>query len=253
MTSLPIPVGWREPRAQVVHSSGCDIGKSSSEDEQSLLRAFRTFADAATALEQSYSGLRDEVDRLRRELALSNGDLARSSEENRKMRAHLDQILDRLPCGVLVIASDGQISRANPEALRLMKNCEGVSSLSQFDPNMRELLEWSRGDCEPECKVQNSDGSIRWIGAQRAMLEPEHGAIVILQDLTERKRGKKLKQDCAGIKHWQKYRRCWLTRFVIHWEVWNCLPGCWPNRRWKESVASGWSTFKLDCEHWQRR
>ena len=116
------------------------------------------------------------------------------------MRAHLDHILEGLPCGVLVIASDGQISRANPEALRLMKNCEGVSSLSQLDPNMRELLEWSRGDCEPECKVQNSDGSIRWIGAQRAMLEPEHGAIVILRDVRERKH---LEETQAGLRREQ--------------------------------------------------
>ena len=149
--------------------------------------AFHTFADAASALEQSYAALQAEVDRLRRELALSNSDLARSAEENRRMRAHLDQILDRLPCGVLVIASDGQISRANPKALRLMNNSGGVSSLSQLDPKIRELLEWSRGDCEPECKVQSGDGSIRWIGAQRAELERECGAIVILQDLTERK------------------------------------------------------------------
>ncbi|MGC2449773.1 MAG: ATP-binding protein [Candidatus Sulfotelmatobacter sp.] len=187
MTSLPIPLGWREPRVEVVHPSGSDIGKPWSEDEQSLLRAFHTFADAASALEQSYAALQAEVDRLRRELALSNSDLARSAEENRRMRAHLDQILDRLPCGVLVVASDGQISRANPEALRLMNNSGGVSSLSQLDPKIRELLEWSRGDCKPECKVQSSDGSIRWIGAQRAELERECGAIVILQDLTERK------------------------------------------------------------------
>ena len=74
-----------------LHDPGLQI-----EDEQFLLRAFRSFAEAAGSLEHSYGLLRAEVERLRRELESSNSDLALSLEENRGMRVHLDRILEWL-------------------------------------------------------------------------------------------------------------------------------------------------------------
>ena len=109
MTSLPTPAAWPDQNAP----SGLpllNIGVSASEDEQFLLRAFRSFSQAAGSLEHSYQTLSAEVERLRCELEKSNSDLARSLEENRSMRQHLDCILEGLPCGVLVVTSDGGTS-----------------------------------------------------------------------------------------------------------------------------------------------
>src|SRR5438105_8955193 len=89
-------------------------------EEHSLTRAFAGFAAAAVSLERSYQELQSEVVRLRHELEDRNRALARSLEENFSMRQHLDHILESLPCGVVVIEPDQQISVANPEARRLL-------------------------------------------------------------------------------------------------------------------------------------
>lgn len=110
MTSLPIPAGWPEGRASVpvavadagsalhgIESRGAHPGLNPTDDEQFLLRAFRTFSHAAASLEHSYGTLRAKVERLRCELEQSHSDLARSLEENRSVREHLDRILEGLP------------------------------------------------------------------------------------------------------------------------------------------------------------
>ena len=130
MTSLPTPACWPETllQAPATPPSTRTIGTIARDDEQFLLRAFRSFSEAAGSLECSYQALSTEVERLRRELAASNTDLARSLEQNRCMREHLDCILQGLPCGVLVVTADGCISRANPEASRLLGNSGAVPS-----------------------------------------------------------------------------------------------------------------------------
>ncbi|MGP0020518.1 MAG: sensor histidine kinase [Candidatus Sulfotelmatobacter sp.] len=54
-----------------------NIGNPTLEDEQFLLRAFRSFAEAAGSLEQSYAQLRAEVERLRLELEDTQSKLRR--------------------------------------------------------------------------------------------------------------------------------------------------------------------------------
>lgn len=61
------------------------IGAAEIQDEQQLLRAFHSFAETATSLERSYASLREEVERLRRELEISHAGLAHSREENRAL------------------------------------------------------------------------------------------------------------------------------------------------------------------------
>ena len=113
MTSLPMSPGLSDSSLSGFvpgSATGCDAIQAASPaatDEQHLLRAFRTFAETAGSLEYSYSLLRAEVARLRRELEESHAGLARSLEQNRSMRQHLDRILESLPCGVVVVSSSG--------------------------------------------------------------------------------------------------------------------------------------------------
>jgi hypothetical protein len=84
--------------------------------ELSLVRAFATFTQAADSLEKFYGQLQAEVARLGGELEHANSELPRSLEENSRFRAFLAQILEGLPCGVLVL--DGlQKSVGDPAAI----------------------------------------------------------------------------------------------------------------------------------------
>jgi len=174
-----------------------NIGDTATEDEQFLLRAFHSFAEAAGSLEASYGILRAEVERLRRELEKSNSDLAHSSEENRSMRAHLDRILEGLPCGVLVVAG-GRITRTNPEATRLLTRSAGeapASLLSKLPAELptavRELLESAERDGEErEFQISPADGEPLWLAARYARIDEIAGSssIFILRDVSERRR-----------------------------------------------------------------
>lgn len=79
MTSLPIPTCWPERflSAPAPAASPLNMGNPALEDEQFLLRAFRSFSEAAGSLEQSYTKLRAEVERLRRELEDTQSKLRR--------------------------------------------------------------------------------------------------------------------------------------------------------------------------------
>src|SRR5438270_10596984 len=117
MTSLPMPSGLSESvPPDIISAARADPAAK----EQFLLQAFSSFAEAAHSLERSYGQLRAEVMRLSKELEESNSGLLRSLEENRRMRQHLDRVLEGLPCGVLVVGEGGEISDVNQEGWRLL-------------------------------------------------------------------------------------------------------------------------------------
>jgi two-component system, sensor histidine kinase FlrB len=185
------------------------------ENEQFLLQAFHSFAEASDSLERSYGMLRSEVERLHAELRQSNAGLARSLEENREMRGHLDRILDGLPCGVLVARANGTISRVNPEARRLLgpttaasgvtQNCaSGFESLRVVPRELRDLLARTRSEPgELEHCFTDASGKECWLAIRHATVrekekedqkekDPESSAdcasIFILRDVSDAKR-----------------------------------------------------------------
>ena len=68
-----------------------------------LADAFSEFISASSLLEASYRDLQQEVAHLGVELAQRNAALTRSLAENDRMRAALQQMIDSMPCGVLVL------------------------------------------------------------------------------------------------------------------------------------------------------
>jgi nitrogen fixation/metabolism regulation signal transduction histidine kinase len=176
-----------------------------AEKEQFLLQAFSSFAEAANSLERSYGLLRAEVMRLSKELEDSNSGLVRSLEENRRMRQHLDRVLAGLPCGVLVVADDGEISDINPEGRRLLgmhdagssrtatveTAHESISSFSSLRGELRELLERARGeDGEQEQKICEGSEPEFWLAARCAAVPDSApgSSVFILRDVSDRKR-----------------------------------------------------------------
>ena len=85
-----------------------------------LADAFSEFISASSLLEASYRDLQHEVRHLGIELSERNAALTRSLAENDRMRAALQQIIDSMPCGVLVLDVAGTIVMINPEGRRLL-------------------------------------------------------------------------------------------------------------------------------------
>jgi len=235
MTSLPISQGWpespfgetvlaaevlAEPAAALLEPENLRLRSAeeqqaelnhevsvlvrdvpSTDDRQFLLGAFRTFSQAAVSLENSYRALRLEVERLRRELEQSNAGLARSLEQNRSMRAHLDRILESLPCGVLVVAGGGEIVRANPEAARLLGfvQCETSprAHIRALPQALAALLESAR-EGKAEAEIRLCDGVSRWLSARHARVEDGGGkdaaSVFIFEDVSEARRLEQARQ-----------------------------------------------------------
>jgi signal transduction histidine kinase len=90
------------------------------EDPRALADAFSAFISASVTLECSYRDLQREVERLGSELAERNAALGNSRAENERTRATLQQMMDSLPCGVLVLNGCQDIMMINPAGRKLL-------------------------------------------------------------------------------------------------------------------------------------
>jgi two-component system sensor histidine kinase FlrB len=180
-----------------------------------LAGEFSEFISAATRLEDSYRKLQGEVSELSLELTERNAALNASLVEIERMRLALQQIVDSMPCGVLVLDRDGQISIINPESRRLLGLDEvhfghgSKRSLRQISEcsgiNLEAAYESASGsEAEQEFCVRDSSGK-RWIEVRnRRLSEGRAGSgtsdktILILRDVTAQKRAEQERE--AGRK-----------------------------------------------------
>ncbi len=84
-----------------------------------LADAFSEFITASALLEMSYRNLQTEVADLKLKVAERSAALMKSLSENDRMRTALQQIIDSMPCGVLVLDTAGTLVMINPESRRL--------------------------------------------------------------------------------------------------------------------------------------
>jgi two-component system, sensor histidine kinase FlrB len=160
-----------------------------------LARAFASFTEAAGSLERTYGQLQGQVAHLRQELEVTNHDLARSLEENHRMRERLRRVLEGLPCGVLVVEEGTRITNVNPEAERLTGGvCEHLQALA---PALAATLEQARASGEEQELALAAAPGVDpvWIAVRHAWLEPNHAdspSVFILRDVSE---AKKLEQE----------------------------------------------------------
>jgi signal transduction histidine kinase len=180
-----------------------------------LASEFSEFIAAAARLENSYRKLQQEVSELGLELSERNAALNTSLAEIERMRLALEQIVDSMPCGVLVLERDGQISMINPESKRLLGLDQAVSgdaskaTLRQISMQSGVNLESayedvSRVEGEQEFCVRGVEGK-RWIAVRNRKLfntSDASGApdksILILRDITAQKRAEEERE--AGRK-----------------------------------------------------
>lgn len=199
--------GWHGGR-----DSESDIGSRSA---ALLATEFSEFISAASRLEQSYRQLQQEVSELGLELSERNAALNKSLAEIERMRLALQQIVDSMPCGVLVLERDGKISMINPESNRLL-GLDGKGSGDASKATLRQISLWSgvnleasyesasSSEAEQEFCVRNAKGK-HWIAVRNRKLlntSDASGApdksILILRDITAQKRAEEERE--AGRK-----------------------------------------------------
>ena len=169
-----------------------------------LAAAFSEFISASSQLENSYRRLQEEVAELRVELAERNDALQCSVAENERIRRNLELIVSSMPCGVLVLSSDGTISLANQESKRLLGlplavsgsdllDVAEVSAVTGLDLSRIVQLSADRGTLD-EISIRR-EGKVRWLEVRiRKLEQPATGAnadaakaIVILRDVTAKR------------------------------------------------------------------
>ena len=173
-----------------------------------LATAFAEFMIASSRLEQKYQGLQQELSELRQELARRNAALKSTVAENDRMRLALQEIVDSMPCGVLVYSGEGAISIMNPECMRLLQitpadsrtsdgmTIEELSSRSGVNLALFRAHDCG-GDSAYEFCLEGKHGS-RWLEGRIRRLSAPNGLntngekndqmILILRDLTSQKR-----------------------------------------------------------------
>jgi two-component system sensor histidine kinase FlrB len=159
---------------------------------QLLADAFSEFISASATLEASYRDLQGEVAHLSVELAERNAELTRSLGENDRMRATLQQMIDSMPCGVLVLDAAESIVTINPEGHRLLgresaraKTLRDLSEISHID--FEALVTAAEGQRNNEICL-TATGKKRWLAIGRRELDGAPAArfqsIWILRDIT---------------------------------------------------------------------
>jgi signal transduction histidine kinase len=162
-----------------------------------LADAFSEFISASARLEASYAQLQMEVTHLSRELTDRNTALNESLAENERVHRALQQIVDSMPCGVLVVESSGTVRMINPEARRLLDlgfgaadDLECISSQAGID--LAGFSQRVTGADEEQEFCRLSASGRRWLAVQERSLlhegasEPtgRRQAILILRDVT---------------------------------------------------------------------
>jgi two-component system sensor histidine kinase FlrB len=132
-----------------------------------LADAFSEFISASSLLEASYRDLQQEVAHLGLELAERNAALSQSLAENDRMRAALQQMIDSMPCGVLVLDTAETIVMINPEGRRLLdlggarvRSLRELSAASRID--FESLMAGPAGSLDNEVCLSSSAGK-RWL------------------------------------------------------------------------------------------
>jgi two-component system sensor histidine kinase FlrB len=170
-----------------------------------LATEFSEFISAASRLEASYRKLQEEVAELGTELAERNEALNLSLAENEHTRLALQQIVDSMPCGVLVANSAGEIVIINPESRRLLElaratfqqnaslSFQQIRTVSGID--IDALFQAAGdGDTTQELCIRDPGGN-RWIEVRNRRLSHEafeahevEQMILILREITAQKR-----------------------------------------------------------------
>ncbi len=165
-----------------------------------LAKALSASMPASARLKVSYTQLQCEVAALRLELSAQNAAVTKTLAENNRMHFHLQQIVDSMPCGVLILDEDGAIAMINPEGVRLLaiETARPVSlleiealSLMSLDP--QDAVS-ARMHATHELCLNDEQGK-RWLEVRTRLLVPHptdateaRQCIVTVRDVSAQRR-----------------------------------------------------------------
>ncbi|MEB3902162.1 ATP-binding protein [Pseudomonas putida] len=170
------------PQAAHISRTSESHGRSPVEQasRQGLEQAFALFSQVSSQLNESYSLLEARVSELKGELAVVSAQRMAELDEKERLANRLQNLLDLLPGGVIVIDAQGYVCEANPAACELL----GEPLVGQL---WRQVIARSfapRKDDGHEVSLR--DG--RRLSIATRSLDAEPGQLVLLNDLTETRR-----------------------------------------------------------------
>ena len=147
---------------------------------EGLEQAFSLFSQMSTQLTDSYSLLEARVTELKGELAVVSAQRMAELAEKERLANRLQNLLDLLPGGVIVIDDRGRVREANPAACELL----GLPLEGELWRHVIARCFAPREDDGHEISL--IDG--RRLSISTRSLDAEPGQLVLLNDLTETRR-----------------------------------------------------------------
>ncbi|WP_172901660.1 sensor histidine kinase [Pseudomonas izuensis] len=156
------------------------LGQSSSVEQASRLgleQAFALFNQMSSQLTSSYSMLEARVTELKGELAVVSAQRMQELAEKERLANRLQNLLDLLPGGVIVIDAQGIVREANPAASELL----GLPLEGELWRHVIARCFAPREDDGHEISLKDK----RRLSIATRSLDAEPGQLVLLNDLTE--------------------------------------------------------------------
>ncbi|MCQ9424917.1 ATP-binding protein [Pseudomonas sp. LJDD11] len=150
------------------------------ESRQGLEQAFALFNQMSSQLTDSYGLLESRVNELKGELAEAGVQRMQELAEKERLANRLQNLLDLLPGGVIVIDGSGVVCEANPAAVELL----GQPLEGELWRQVISRCFAPRSDDGHEVSLK--DG--RRLSIATRSLDAEPGQLVLLTDLTETRR-----------------------------------------------------------------
>jgi PAS domain S-box-containing protein len=200
-------------------------GKKTPKEELEILsQAFQTFNEATQQLQDSYDDLKERVKLLDLELAKKNQELEKNLTEKEEVKNYLNNILESLTTGVIVIDKQGRITTFNKTAGWITgltpESCLGKPLPDLFHDDLFEnmvsrLTKTGGNPLSVDREITTATGSRIQIQASASpVLDPDEtqiGSLLIVKDMTrirhleiEAQRNQRLRamgEMAAGIAH----------------------------------------------------
>jgi PAS domain S-box-containing protein len=200
-------------------------GKKNPKEELEILsQAFQTFNEATQQLQDSYDDLKERVKLLDLELAKKNQELEKNLTEKEEVKNYLNNILESLTTGVIVIDKQGSITTFNKTAGLITgltpESCLGKPLKDLFHDDLFEnmvsrLAKTGGSPLSVDREISTATGSRIHIQASASpVLDPDDtqiGSLIIVKDMTrirhleiEAQRNQRLRamgEMAAGIAH----------------------------------------------------
>ncbi len=153
------------------------IDSGTLDSPENLKQAFEVFNQLSQTLTHSYRALENQVARLNEELAAARSERLQTLMEKEKLANQLQQLLEALPGGVIVLDGDGRVVECNPAAVELL----GQPLLGELWAEVARRSFVSGLDNPHQRRLK--DGKIISLSARSLGDEP--GQILLLADVSE--------------------------------------------------------------------